>query len=69
MCGNPNDIEMHDVKHLSKGVVKTTGFTALMSTLNRKQIPVCKGCHVKIHKGLYNGMKLNELHVKKSRKD
>lgn len=67
VCGNPDDIEMHHVKHLRKGGVRSTGFTALMSMLNRKQIPVCKGCHVKIHKGLYNDMKLNELHVKKNK--
>jgi hypothetical protein len=55
-------VEMHHVKHLRKGGVKSTGFTALMSSLNRKQIPVCKPCHIKIHKGLYNDMKLKDLH-------
>lgn len=64
ICGEPNNVEMHHVKHIRKEGVKTTGFTALMSTLNRKQIPVCKSCHKKIHKGLYNDISLKELHVK-----
>lgn len=40
---------------------KIEGFTALMSKLNRKQIPVCTKCHRKIHDGKYDGMKLGEL--------
>lgn len=67
VCGMENDTEMHHVKHLRKAGVKPDGFTALMSTLNRKQIPVCKSCHNKIHQGAYNGMKLNELHIKKEK--
>jgi len=29
-----------------------------MAQMNRKQIPVCHQCHVKIHKGKYDGIKL-----------
>lgn len=59
---------MHHVKHLRKDGIKPTGFVSLMSKLNRKQIPVCKKCHLKIHKGDYNGMKLSELHkIKKTK--
>lgn len=61
ICGVDQGIEMHHVRHLRKDSVVGTGFTALMSKLNRKQIPVCKPCHKKIHKGLYNGLNLNEL--------
>jgi len=52
---------MHHVKHLRKDGVKPTGFLNLMSNLNRKQIPVCRSCHNKIHKGNYNGMAIRDL--------
>ena len=50
---------MHHVKHIRKG--KVTGFTQIMKQLNRKQIPVCYSCHLKIHAGTYDGVALNKL--------
>ena len=67
ICGKENETEMHHVKHLRKEGLKPTGFVALMSKLNRKQIPVCKSCHLRIHKGIYNDLSLKDLH-KKTRK-
>lgn len=32
-----------------------------MQQLNRKTLPVCHNCHMKIHKGLYDGNSLKEL--------
>lgn len=55
-----NSIEMHHIKHIKKG--KITGFSLIMKSLNRKRIPCCKQCHNKIHKRLYNGIALNDLH-------
>ena len=53
---------MHHVKHLRKGFdPKQKGFTQIMSSLNRKQIPVCLPCHRKIHLGEYNGLALKDL--------
>jgi hypothetical protein len=49
ICGNINNVELHHVKHIRKGEVK--GFTQIMKQLNRKQIPVCRPCHMKIHSG------------------
>nr|YP_010183833.1 hypothetical protein LI437_mgp36 [Coccidioides posadasii]QVG61956.1 hypothetical protein [Coccidioides posadasii] len=69
VCGEPKDVEMHHVKHIRKGGRKPTGFLALMSTLNRKQIPVCKPCHLKIHNGQYNDISLKDLHIKKGARD
>ncbi len=40
------------------------GFTATMKAMNRKQIPVCRVCHDKIHNGLYDGLKLSHLKQK-----
>lgn len=61
ICGSSESIEMHHVRHLRKDSVVKPGFTALMSKLNRKQLPVCKPCHRKVHAGTYNGLSLNEL--------
>lgn len=63
ICGSGESIEMHHVRHLRKDSVVEPGFTSLMSKLNRKQIPVCRPCHRKVHAGLYNGLSLNELWV------
>jgi predicted HNH restriction endonuclease len=53
---------MHHVRHIRKmGERKPTGFQAVMRTLNRKQIPVCKGCHEKIHRGEDDGIRLHDL--------
>jgi group II intron reverse transcriptase/maturase len=50
ICGSTLDIEMHHVKHIRKANQEVKGFTKIMSSLNRKQIPVCQLCHDKIHK-------------------
>lgn len=61
ICGSTDNVEMHHVKHVRKG--KIVGFTALMSKLNRKQIPVCVNCHDKIHSGKYDGLSLKNIHL------
>ena len=55
----PGEIEMHHVKHIRKMGKKVHGFTIAMRKLNRKQIPVCLGCHDKIHCREYDGLNLN----------
>lgn len=59
ICGNKSDIVMHHVRHVRKGMSK--GFAKVLSAINRKQIPVCPGCHTKIHTGRYDGLKLADL--------
>jgi hypothetical protein len=62
ICGEGGKVEMHHVRHIRKtGVRKPQGFQAVMRALNRKQIPVCRGCHRKIHKGEYDGISLHDL--------
>jgi predicted HNH restriction endonuclease len=36
-----------------------------MAEINRKQIPVCRDCHNKIHAGKYDGIKLSEFALPK----
>jgi group II intron reverse transcriptase/maturase len=57
VCGNPDGVEMHHLRHVRKGQSK--GFARIMSTVNRKQIPVCAACHDRIHAGDYDGMTLS----------
>ena len=52
---------MHHVKHVRKQGFRYQGFRQQMALLNRKQIPLCKNCHQKVHAGLYNGPSLIEL--------
>jgi hypothetical protein len=56
ICSSEENIEMHHVRH-----IKVKGFTQVMKQLNRKQIPVCKRCHVKIHNGEYDGESLRKI--------
>jgi predicted HNH restriction endonuclease len=53
---------MHHIKALK--TAKAVGFINVMKAMNRKQIPVCKSCHVKIHNGSYDKLKLSDLSQK-----
>jgi len=62
ICGAADNVEMHHLRHIRKmGGKKPTGFAAVMRALNRKQIPVCQPCHGKIHRGEYDGVRLQDL--------
>ncbi|WP_448217218.1 group II intron reverse transcriptase/maturase [Endozoicomonas sp. 2B-B] len=61
ICGKPDDIEMHHVRHTRKMGQEAKGFSKVMAQINRKQIPVCRDCHMKVYDGKYDGMKLSEL--------
>ncbi len=62
ICGGSDTIEMHHVRHIRKmSGQKTRGFLRIMAILNRKQLPVCRACHQKIHTGKYDGLKLEDL--------
>lgn len=54
-------IEMHHVKHVRKNGYRYKGFHQQMALLNRKQIPLCKSCHQRVHAGLYDGPSLETL--------
>lgn len=62
ICESTVQMEMHHVRHIRKtGAKPPTGFNAILQALNRKQLPVCKSCHQKIHRGQYDGMRLTDL--------
>lgn len=58
ICKSRINIEMHHVKHVRKQGHRYKGFHAEMALLNRKQISLCKQCHIGVHMGLYDGIKL-----------
>jgi len=62
ICGSERRVEMHHVRHIRKMDGKgPQGFTRVLATLNRKQIPVCSACHRKIHRGDYYAMNLKQF--------
>ena len=62
-CNSKSNLEMHHVKALRKGGVnlKDNYMLAMMQRINRKQICVCRECHMKIHTGKYDGVSLKFL--------
>lgn len=59
ICDEKDYVEMHHVKHIKRE--EAMGFGKIMQSLNRKQIPVCRDCHMKIHRGEYDGISINKL--------
>jgi len=56
---------MHHIRHIRKNPYKGLqgkAFLKIMSLRNRKQIPVCRRCHIHvIHAGKYSGSRLSSL--------
>ena len=61
ICGRMEGVEMHHVRHIRKRGEPVKGFTRYLAAINRKQVPVCKGCHQEIHQGKYDGVSLSVL--------
>jgi group II intron reverse transcriptase/maturase len=58
ICKINTTIEMHHVKHVKKKGHRYKGFHFEMSLLNRKQVPLCRECHLAVHRGDYDGIRL-----------
>lgn len=61
ICQSTEKVEMHHVKHLKNMNSKLTLMEKSMVSLNRKQIPVCRICHMDIHSGKYDGVSLKDI--------
>jgi len=57
VCSSPNNIEVHHIRAF-KDVSKKDWLSTTMAKFARKQVPVCKSCYIKIHKGSYDGKRL-----------
>lgn len=60
-CGSTDNIEMHHLKHIKTINVKLNDFDKKLASINRKQIPLCRKCHVSVHQGKYIGPGLKFL--------
>jgi len=49
---------MHHIKHIKTINVKLNVFDKAVAKVNRKQVPLCRACHMKVHRGNYTGMSL-----------
>lgn len=56
-CG-ASETEMHHIKHIKTLNVKLNSFDKAVARVNRKQVPLCRACHLKVHKGEYHGLSL-----------
>lgn len=64
-CGARERIEMHHIKHIKTLNVKLSSFDRMVALINRKQVPLCKSCHQKVHNGTYFGFTLTHFRHKK----
>jgi hypothetical protein len=46
VCGSNANIEIHHVRSLKKRPKKGDFLSDMMSKMNRKQVPLCKSCHL-----------------------
>jgi hypothetical protein len=60
-CASTVNVEMHHLKHLKTMNAKLDSFGKMMASINRKQVPLCRPCHVKVHNGEYVGMSLHNF--------
>lgn len=61
ICGNPERVEMHHVRHIRKWGHAVRGFSLYLAAINRQQLPVCHACHRDIHRGRYAGESLASI--------
>ena len=45
----------------SSALLRLEALRKCMRLQNRKQVPVCRECHRKIHRGEYDGLRLADL--------
>jgi hypothetical protein len=61
-CGSFERVEMHHVKHVKTINPRLSSFDKLLARINRKQVPLCKSCHLKVHLSTYIGLPLRHFY-------
>jgi len=51
MCMSDYRVEMHHIRMMKDLSPKTKSLDALMARAKRKQMPLCRKCHMKYHAG------------------
>lgn len=64
-CGATERIEMHHIKHIKTINPKLSPFDKLAARVNRKQIPLCRPCHMQVHRGSHQGLSLKNFYTLK----
>lgn len=54
VCGSDYRVEMHHVRHMKDLNPKMGTVDKLMIRQNRKQLPLCRECHMSYHQGKSN---------------
>ena len=54
ICGALSNIEMHHRRPLKSSITDNT-LKGIVKNLTRKQIPLCRECHLRVHSGSYDG--------------
>lgn len=67
-CNSTDQVEMHHVRSIKTINVKLTPFDKMMAKINRKQVPLCRKCHLEVHQGKYHGKSLRYMKLYKSPK-
>lgn len=62
VCDAKGDIELHHVKAIRGYGALKGNITKIMAADNRRQLPVCRMCHMDIHNGLYDDAKLSDVY-------
>jgi group II intron reverse transcriptase/maturase len=60
-CNSTIDVEMHHLKHIKTINTKLNTFDKMVAEINRKQVPLCRNCHLEVHRGKYKGKSLKHL--------
>jgi len=48
-CGSDYKVEMHHIRALKDLNPKLKSIDKIMASIKRKQIPLCRECHMKLH--------------------
>lgn len=60
-CGSMDRVEMHHLRHIRTINVTLNPFDKMLARINRKQVPLCRSCHLDVHAGRYHGKSLKHL--------
>lgn len=65
ICGSTTDIEMHHIRHVRKNsyndIPSNLTYMQVLNLRNRKQVPLCRSCHMDVHEGSYSGNSLSTM--------
>jgi group II intron reverse transcriptase/maturase len=71
ICGKTDDVEMHHIRKirdLKKPTSKLDFFSRQMAAINRKQIPLCKDHHTRLHSNTWSEAEKSQLKKQKGDK-